>query len=298
VLVPYAKLNPVAQSAVGAFTQAFAALGWADGRNVNIDFRWADSSAFDQMQSIAKEVVALRPDVIVALNGAPWANAVQQETRAIPIVFTGASDPVGLGLVESFAHPGGNTTGLSLYESSVGSKWLEALKRIAPAVRRIALIYNPQTSVPALYLPSIEPAAVSLSVELMKAPVMDTSEIEPIMAGFSRERGGGLMFLPDYTLVAHRDAVVGLAAQYRLPAIYPLRFFTDSGGLMSYSVDVDDLDRRAAAYVDRILKGAKPSELPVQQPTKYEFVINLKTAKALGLDISPALLSVADELIE
>jgi putative ABC transport system substrate-binding protein len=201
-------------------------------------------------------------------------------------------------LVESLAQPGGNVTGFSAYESSVGTKWLEALTRIAPDVRRAALVFNPPTSSSAVYLPSLEAAAVSLGVELHTNPVLDPAEIEPAMAALSREPGGGLIFLPDALVIAHREAIIGLAARYGLPAVYPLRFFATSGGLMSYGAEVDDLRRGAADYVDRILKGVRPAELPVQQPTRYEFVLNLKTAKALGLTVPPSLLALADEVIE
>ena len=277
--------------------QAFQTLGWWEGRNVSFEFRWADGG-FDQIQAIAKELVALRPDVIYASSGAPGIRALAQETRVIPIVFSGVSDPVAQGFVESLARPGGNATGFSLYEASVGTKWLEALNRVAPGVRRIALIFNPQVSSHALYLPSIEAAAASLKVELHTNPVLDSAEIEPSMAALSREPGGGLIFLPDLFVQSHQETIVGLAARYRLPAVYPYRFFVGSGGLISYGVEEDDLSRRAAAYVDRILKGAKPAELPVQLPTKYVLVLNLKTAKALGLTAPPGLLAIADEVIE
>jgi putative ABC transport system substrate-binding protein len=297
VLVPFPKSDPVAQSVLAAFMPAFSVLGWSEERNIQIDFRWADAG-FDQMQTIAKELVALKPDVIFAANGAPVVTALLQETRTMPIVFTGVSDPVGLGFVASLAKPGGNATGFSLYESSLGTKWLEALKRIAPQVRRIVLMYNPRTSVPSLYLPSIEAAAAALAVELRQVQALDPAEIEPVIAALSREEGGGLMLLPDTFTIAHRDRVVGLAAQYRLPAIYPLELFATAGGLMSYGVDVDDLNRRAAGYVDRILKGARPADLPVQQPIKFGLVINVRTAKALGLTVPPSLLASADEVIE
>jgi ABC-type uncharacterized transport system substrate-binding protein len=297
IFIPSLKSDPRAQSGVAAFVQAFQTLGWSEGRNVSFEFRWADGG-FDQIRGSAKELVALRPDVIYAYGGAPGIRTLAQETRVIPIVFSGVSDPVAQGFVESLARPGGNATGFSLYEASVGTKWLETLNRVAPDVRRIALIFNPQVASPALYLPSIEAAAVSLKMELHTNPVVSPAEIEPAMATLSREPGGGLIFLPDTSLSAHRQTIVGLAARYQLPAVYPLRDFVTSGGLMSYGVDSDDLCRRAAAYVDRILKGAMPAELPVQQPTKFEFVINLTTAKALGLDIPTSVLAVADELID
>jgi putative ABC transport system substrate-binding protein len=297
VLIPFPKSDPRAQSLVPAFVQAFETLGWSEGRNVHIELRWTDGG-FDQMQAIAKELVALRPDVIFTNGGAPGMRALAQETRVIPIVFTNVSDPVAQGFVESLARPGGNATGFSLFESSVGTKWLEALKRIAPDVRRIALIFNPQTSSHALYLPSIEAAAVSFAVELHTNPVLDPAEIEPAMAALSREPGGGLIFLPDNFMRVREKTIVGLAARHRLPAVYWAKSFATSGGLMSYGIDGADEHRRAAGYVDRILKGARPAELPVQLPTKYELVLNLKTAKALGLTAPPGLLAIADEVIE
>jgi len=216
IFIPSLKSDPQAQSGVAAFVQAFETLGWSEGRNVNFEFRWADGG-FDQIRGSAKELVALRPDVIYAYGGAPAMRALAQETRVIPIVFSGVSDPVAQGFVESLARPGGNATGFSLYEASLGTKWLEALNRLAPDVRRIALIFNPQVSSPALYLPSIEAAAVSLKVELHTNPVFDPAEIEPAMAELSREPGGGLIFLPDLFVEAHQETIVGLAAQYRLP---------------------------------------------------------------------------------
>jgi putative ABC transport system substrate-binding protein len=297
VLVGYPRSDPAAQSGLTAFTQAFHALGWSQGRNVRIEVRWADGG-FGDMQKIAKELVPLGPDVIIALTGAPGVKALVQETSTIPIVFTASSDPVGLGFVQGLARPGGNATGFSLYESSVGTKWLEALKRIAPNVSRIALIFNPETSVPALYVPPIEAAAAAFNIELHKNQVNDPAEIEPVMAAISREPGGGLMFLPDTFMIAHREIIFASAVRYRLPAVYPLALFAASGGLISYGVDLDDSIRRAAVYVDRILKGEKPADLPVQQPTKYDLVINLRTAKTLGLTVPESLIALADEVIE
>jgi putative tryptophan/tyrosine transport system substrate-binding protein len=297
ILLPYPSDDPVAKSALAVFARAFQDLGWVDGRNVRLDVRWADGS-FERMQSLAKELVTLQPDVILASNGAPATRALVQVTSTIPIVFTGASDPVGLGFVESLTHPGGNVTGFSLYESSLGTKWLEGLKRIAPVVKRISLIFNPETSVPGLYLPAIEAAAAALAVELHRHPVLDAKAIEAAIADLSKEPGGGLMLLPDTFLITHREMIVAWAASYKVPAIYPIREFTAAGGLMSYGVELEDLSRRAAAYVDRILRGAKPADLPVQQPTKFELTINLKSAKALGLTVPDTLLALADEVIE
>jgi putative ABC transport system substrate-binding protein len=296
-LIPLARDDPEAQAWVAAFDGSLRALGWIDGRNARLDLRWADGE-FDQMQILAKDLIALRPEVVLAVGGAPGLRALLQETRTIPIVFTGVSDPVGLGFVESLARPGGNATGFSIYESSVGSKWVEMLKRVAPQVGRIALVFNPQTSSTALYLSTIEAAATSLAMELVKVPVRDSAELEAAIATFGREPGNGLMFPPDNFLIAHRALIAVLAARYRLPAVYPGRWQVAEGGLISYGVDVVEMLRQAAGYVDRILKGAKPSELPVQQPTKFELIINLKTAKALGLTIPPSVLAIADEVIE
>jgi putative ABC transport system substrate-binding protein len=296
-LMAFSKSDSASQSSMTAFLQGLQNLGWSEGRNVQIDYRWADGG-FEQMLAFAKELVALQPDVIVAFNGAPVVTALSRETRTIPIVFTGVSDPVGLGLVENMARPGGNITGLSTYESSLGTKWLDALKQVAPAVRRVALLFNPLTSVPALYMPSIQAAAGALGVDLAQVSVGDVAEIEPAVAALAREPGGGLMLLPDNFLIAHRKLIVGLAARYRVPAVYSVRWYTDEGGLMAYGIDVDDMNRRAATYVDRILKGEKAADLPVQQPTKFDLVINMKTAKTLGLTVPASLLASADEVIE
>jgi len=297
VLFADARNDPQAQGWARAFEGALRTLGWTDGRNARIDWRWADSE-FDRMRASAKELVALQAEVIFASGGAPVIRALLQETRTIPIVFEGASDPVGLGFVENLARPGGNATGFTLYESSLGAKWVELLIRIAPQVRQIALVFNPQQSSTPLYLPSIEAAAMSFAVQLMKTSVRDPTELEGAITALGREPGSGLMFVPDNFMVAHRELVIGLANRYGLPAIYPGRFQAADSGLLSYGVDVLDMYRRAAGYVDRILKGANAADLPIQQPTKFELVINLKTAKALGLDVPAALLARADEVIE
>jgi len=297
VLNPGARNDPEAQGWDSAFEGTLRTLGWTDGRNARVDWRWADGE-FDRMQASARELVALQAEVIFTPGGAPVLRALLQETRTIPIVFTGISDPVGLGFVESLARPGGNATGFSLYESSLGAKWVELLMRIAPRVRRIALVFNPQTSSTALYLPPIEAAAMSFAVQLVKTPIRDSAELEGAITALGREPGNGLMFVPDNFMTVHRKLIVGLANRYGLPAVYPSRFRTTDGGLLSYGVDVLDMARRAAGYVDRILKGANAADLPVQQPTKFELVINLKTAKALGLTVPDTLLALADEVIE
>ena len=297
VLNPGARNDPEAQGWDSAFEGTLRTLGWTDGRNAHIDWRWADGE-FDRMQASAKELVALQAEVILAFGGAPVLRALLQETRTIPIVFTGVSDPVGQGFVESLARPGGNATGFTLYESSLGKKWIELLTRIAPRVRRIALVFNPQTSSAALYLPSIEAAAMSFAVQLVKTPIRDSAELEGAITALGREPGNGLMFVPDNFISAHRELITGLANRYGLPAVYPGRFQTANGGLLSYGVDLLEMNRGAAGYVDRILKGANAADLPIQQPTKFELVINLKTAKALGLTVPSSLLSRADEIIE
>ena len=297
VLDPGARNDPEAQRWDSAFEGTLRTLGWTDGRNARVDWRWADGE-FDRMQASARELVALQAEVIFTPGGAPVLRALLQETRTIPIVFTGISDPVGLGFVESLARPGGNATGFSLYESSLGAKWVELLMRIAPRVRRIALVFNPQTSSTALYLPPIEAAAMSFAVQLVKTPIRDSAELEGAITALGREPGNGLMFVPDNFMQAHRELINGLANRYGLPAIYPGRFQTADGGLLSYGVDLLEMNRGAAGYVDRILKGANVADLPVQQPTKFELVINLETAKALGLTVPDTLLALADEVIE
>ena len=297
VLDAGARSDPQSQGQVSAFEGTLRTLGWADGRNARIDRRWADGE-FDRMQASAKELVALQAEVILAFGGAPALRAILQETRTIPIVFTAVSDPVGQGFVESLARPGGNATGFTLYESSLGKKWIELLTRIAPRVRRIALVFNPQTSSAALYLPSIEAAAMSFTVQLVKTPIRDSAELEGAITALGREPGNGLMFVPDNFISAHRELITGLANRYGLPAVYPGRFQTADGGLLSYGVDLLEMNRGAAGYVDRILKGANVADLPVQQPTKFELVINLETAKALGLTVPDTLLALADEVIE
>jgi putative ABC transport system substrate-binding protein len=297
VLFPLARNNPEAQAWVAAFDGAMQALGWVDGRNTRFDWRFADGE-FDPLEMLAKDLVARQPEVIL-VTGAPALRALLQQTRTIPIVFTGVSDPVGLGFVESLARPGGNATGFTFLELSVGSKWVEILKLIAPQVTRIALLFNPETSATAFYLPSIEAAATSFTVDLVKVPVRDLAEIEAALATLGREPANGLIFPADALLMTHRVSIAALAARYRLPAVYPQRRDVAAGGLISYgAAGVLEQFRDAAGYVDRILKGARPSELPVQQPTKFELIINLKTAKSLGLTVPAALLAIADEVIE
>jgi len=297
VLVPFPESDPEAQARVAAFREGLQKLGWTEGRNIRIDTRWAALDA-EAMQRFAKELVGLQPDLILS-QSTPNTAALLQQTRTIPIVFVQVSDPVGSGFVASIPRPGGNVTGFITTEQTMAGKWLELLKEIAPRVNRVALLFNPATATFAeIYLNSFKAAAASFAVEAIGAPVRSTSELEPVIAAQAREPNGGLIVMPDIFMGGRRSEITLLAARYRLPAVYPFRYFTEIGGLLSYGNDPFDLVRRAATYADRILKGEKPSELPVQAPVKFELVINLKTAKALGLDVPPTLLARADEVIE
>jgi putative ABC transport system substrate-binding protein len=298
-LMGVAENDPARQSFVPAFTQALQELGWHDGGNVRIDYRWGGGDS-DRIQSYARELVELRPDLILG-HTTPVVAALKRETRTIPIVFTQVSDPVGSGFITSFAEPSGNITGFTNLESSMSSKLVELLKEIAPAVSRVALMFNPETA-PAggsYFLRPVQAAAPKLKVTVVAAPVHNAGEIDAAITALAHEPvGAGLIVMPDVFVLAHRAQTLALAEQHGLPAAYAYRFFAVSGGLMSYGTDLSDLFRRAAAYVDRVLKGAKPAELPVQQPTKFELVINLKTAKALNLNVPDKLLALADEVIE
>ena len=295
VLMALAEDDPDDRPRRAAFQQALRQLGWNEGGNLRIEYRWYGGDPA-RARALAKELLDLKPDVIVA-TATPAVTALALQMPTIPIVFVGVSDPVGQGFVASLARPGGNATGLTFFEFSVVGKMLEVLKQIAPRVSRVALGYKPDTLSTTPYLRAIEAAAPTLAVELIKAPMRDPGEIEAAIAATIRQGSGGLMFLPDPFITAHRDLVVGLAA-VTVPAIYFQRLFADAGGLVSYGVDVTDQFRRVAPYVDRILKGAKPGDLPVQQPTKFELAINLKAAKALGLDVPSSLLALADKVIE
>jgi putative ABC transport system substrate-binding protein len=296
VLMPYTQDDPEDRARVAALQDGLKQLGWIEGRNIRAEYRWYAGDA-ERARVLAKELVDLQPDLLVA-GATPGAVALRQETRTIPIVFVPVTDPVGQGLVEGLARPGGNATGLSLFEFSVGTKLLEALNQIAPAVTRVAIVYNPETAVFASYLQSIGAAAAAFHVQTIPAPVRGAADIEAALATLARAPGGGLLCLPDTFLNVHRELIVALAARNKLPAVYAFRFFAVDGGLMSYGVDVADLYRRAGSYIDRILKGGKPAEMPVQSPDKYELVINLKTAKALDLTVPQTLLYRADEVIE
>jgi len=286
-----------AKTFVSAFTQALADLGWTDGRNVRMDLRWRGSDP--RPQALAKELVGLQPDIILA-NGILATVALQRETRTIPIVFVGLADPIASGLVAQLDRPGGNITGFALLEPTLGGKWLELLSEIAPGLKRAAIMFNPDTALASTYMPSLETAARSLKVALITAPVHNDVEIEAAIVALGREPGGGLVVVPDgfINIGGHSAAIILAAARNNVPAVYTQSFYVRDGGLLSYGPDPVDSDRRAATYVDRILRGAKPAELPVQLPTKFEMVVNLKTAKALGLTVPQSILLRADEVIE
>jgi len=297
VLLPYAENDSEAKSHLSALTLELERLGWSEGRNIRIDTRFAAGMA-DQYPALAKELAALQPDVFLS-ESTPAAGALQRETRAIPIVFIGVSDPVGSGFVASLARPGGNLTGMMQYESGIVGKWLQMLKEIAPHLGRVAFVANPKFRGYDYFLRSANAAAPALAIELIPSPSSDdAADIEHSIESFAQTPDGGLLIVPDATIVAHRDLIIALAARYRLPAVYPWRYFVAAGALMSYGIDNIDVLKKAALYVHRILNGAKPVDLPVQAPTKFETVINLKTANALRLIVPFSLLATADEVIE
>jgi putative tryptophan/tyrosine transport system substrate-binding protein len=297
VLMAFAESDREGQALVAAFREGLQKLGWAEGRNIRIDYRWAALDT-ELMQRFSKELVALQPELVLS-SSTPTTAALLQETRTIPIIFATVVDPVGSGFIASLARPGGNVTGFSTNEASMVGKWLELLKEIAPRVNRVALLFNPSTATYAeYYLNPYKAAAASFAMEAIAAPVHDKSELESVVAAQAREPNSGLIVMPDVFMAAHRAEVTSLVARHRLPAVSAYRFYTELGGLLSYGDDLTDNYRRAATYVDRILKGTQPSELPVQAPVKFDLVINLKTAKALGLDVPPHLQQVADEVIE
>ena len=297
VLMGYAESDKEAQAWVAAFREGLQKLGWAEGHNFRIDIRWATSDP-EAVQRLAKELVALQPDVILSPT-TPTTAALLQQTRTIPIIFAIVSDPVGSGFVASFAKPGSNVTGFIILEPTLAGKWLALLKEIAPRIARVALLFNPVTAPYAeYYLNPFKAAAASFAVEAIVAPVHDTSELDSAVGVQAREPNGALIVIPDSFMTTHRAEITSLAARHRLPAVYPFRHYTEIGGLLSYGNDQRDNFRRAATYADRILKGEKPSELPVQAPVKFELVINLKTAKSLGLDVPFGMQQRADALIE
>jgi putative ABC transport system substrate-binding protein len=292
LLIAYAEADPDAQARMGAFTRELEALGWANGRNMRFKYRWAAGDT-NRFRAYAAELVSLQCDVILAVT-TPATSALQHDTRTIPIVFVMVSDPEGSGVVASLARPGGNVTGLTNFEPTMGGKWLGLVKEIAPDVKRVNFMFSPERF-PARgvnFLCFFETAGHSLATEPIAAPVNDSTSIEDAMRRLGGEPGGGLVVAPDSLTVVHRDPIVSLAAHYGIPAIYPYRFFVTAGGLMSYGTDIIDLHRRVTSYVDRILHGAKPADLPVQGPVKFELVVNQKAAKALNLTIPSALLAL------
>jgi putative ABC transport system substrate-binding protein len=288
--------DPVAKAYISAFTQALADLGWTDGRNMRIDLRpYGDD--IDRIRALAQELVGLQPDIIMT-SAIPAIAALQRETQTIPIVFAGVADPVAQRIVERLDRPSGNITGFASFEASLGGKWLELLSEIAPGLKRAAIMFNPDLPPGSTYLPSLEAAARSLKVAPITAPVHNDGEIETAISTLRREPGGGLVVLSDGFTLLHRAPIISAAARNNVPAVYSQSVYARDGGLLSYGVDRVDTFRRAATYVDRILRGAKPGDLPVQFPTKFEMVVNLKTAKALGLEVPPSIRLRADEVIE
>jgi len=295
VLMPGDENDPEQKRRLFAFTQALAGLGWNDGRNLRMDLRWHGDNN-NRTRALAQELVGLKPDAILAY-GTLATVALQRETRTIPIVFAGAGDPVASGIVTRLDRPGGNITGFGSQEASLGGKWLELLSEIAPGLKRAAIMFNPNTA-PVSYMPSLETAARSLKVEPVIRPVHTDVEIEAAIMALGREPGGGLVVMPDVFMVVHRVPIISAAARNNVPAVYSQSDFARDGGLLSYGPDQVDNFPRAATYVDRILRGEKPGDLPVQLPTKFEMVVNLKTAKALGLAVPPSILLRATEQIE
>jgi putative tryptophan/tyrosine transport system substrate-binding protein len=297
VLMNVIQADPGGTADVMAFRQGLADLGWIEGRNIHIEFRWPGGD-IDHVQTFAKELVGMRPDVLIG-RSTPTTAALKQETATIPIIFVNVPEPAEQGFVQSLAGPGGNITGFTNFEASIGGKWLQLLKEVDPRIARVALIYNPQTAPFAgLFLRSVQSAAPTFRVEAVAMPIRSDAEIETTLSMFARQPSGGLIAIPDSFTVQHRDRIIALAARYRLPALYSIASATPSGGLMAYAVDTRDTMQRAAGYIDCILKGAKPADLPVQQPARFQLSINLKTAKAIGLDVAPNLIARADEVIE
>src|SRR4051794_29659862 len=295
VLVGLAENDPEMQQRLAGFRQGLEKLGWSEGRNVRIDYRFAPVGT--QVLLLARELVALQPDVILA-QSTPATAALKSETSTIPIVFASVADPIGSGFVASLSRPSGNLTGLLQYEEGITGKWLAMLKEIAPNLARAALLASPKTAAFDYFLRSAKTLAPSLGIELVPMPIENANDIERSIEGFAREPNGALVLPPDTTTVVHRDLIIALAARHRLPAVYALRVFVAAGGLMFYGTDFVELSRQGASYVDRILRGARVADLPVQLPTKFETVVNLKTAKALGLTVPQSLLVAADEVIE
>jgi putative ABC transport system substrate-binding protein len=298
VLMGYAESDPDTQARMAAFRGAFEALGWKDGRNVQITYRFGNGE-IDQIRGYARDLIDGNPDVIVC-ETTPTLRMIREQTSTLPIIFISVTDPIRGGFVADLAHPGGHITGFTNFEVSMGGKWVELLKKMAPDVSRAGVMFNPETATGRgeFFLDAINASASSLGARVIPLPVRSDAEIATSVAELGREPGGGLIVVLDVFTAVHRPAIIAQTASHRVPAIFPWRFGAADGGLVSYGVDVADLHRRAAAYVDRVLKGARPADLPVQQPTKFELVINLKTAKALGLEVPLTLLATADEIIE
>jgi putative tryptophan/tyrosine transport system substrate-binding protein len=297
VLMSLLRDDPTGITDSAALRRGLADFGWVEGRNIQIELRWAGADV-ERAQVFAKELVGLKPDVLLA-RSTPTTSALKHETSVIPIVFVNVAEPVESGFVQTLGRPGGHITGFTNFEASIGGKWLQLLKEADARIVRVAIIYNPQTApFAALFLHSVESAAATSTVQVVDMPVQDDAGIETAVAMYAREPGGGLIAIPDSFTGGRRDLIIELAARYRLPALYSTPSFTSSGGLMAYAVDTRDTMRRAAGYIDRILKGAKPADLPVQAPASFELSINLKTAKTIGLDLAPTLLARADEVIE
>jgi putative tryptophan/tyrosine transport system substrate-binding protein len=297
VLMAFEESDSTAQFWFATFRAALAKLGWTEGSNLRIELRWS-AADLDKIRTFAKELVDLRPDAIFS-QSTPAIGVLARETRTIPIVFAGVTDPIGAGFAANLAHPGGNITGFTVNDPAVGGKWVELLKQIAPRTVRVALLFNPATAVPLQFsMPSIQAAASSFPIEVTGAPVHTKDEVEGVIAAQARSPGSGLIVMPDAFNDTIRELIIALAARYGVPAIYYNRFFSEPGGLISYGEARVEQFRLAAGYIDRILKGENPADLPVQAPTKFELIINLKTAKALGLTIPDKLMALADEVIE
>ena len=296
VLMSIDKADPETKARLAALAQGLKEFGWRDGGNLRIDYRFAEGDA-SRMLKLAKELLNLRPDVILA-SGTQAALTSRQQTLSIPIVFVQVLDPVAVGLVSNLARPEGNVTGMTNFQSSIAGKWLQVLKECVPTIKRIALVFDPTNPSWAPYVQAVEKSAHSFNVELTPASARDIAEVKDAVASFAKQPNGALIVLPSPLATSHRDALVSLAAQYRLAAIYPYSYFAAGGGLMSYGIDVVNSYRQAASYVDQILKGTKVADLPVQQPTKFDLVVNLKTAKTLGIKIPHSVLALADRVIE
>jgi putative ABC transport system substrate-binding protein len=296
VILGYAETDPETKSRIAAFRLGLEKRGWSEGRNIRFHYFFAPADM--PKQKVVKETVALRPEVILA-HGATIAAAVQRESQGIPVVFVNVSDPIGSGFITNLARPGANLTGVMQYEPGIVSKWLSMLKEIAPRMERVAVVANPKSSPYDYFLSAARAAAASLALEIVPSPIENSpADIERVLDALGRTPNSGFVAIPDTTTILHRDIIIALAAKHRLPAVYAFGFFVQAGGLMSYGVDQNENYRLGAAYVDRILRGDKPAELPVQAPTRFEMLVNVKAAKAIGLTIPPGLLVAADEVIE